>query len=141
MKGNQQQSVCQGDQREIQVQTGLAYQVVAGGLLLLIVAMLAVLWVRERSARVAAQIESASLRQRHENVEAILRDLMVGQDHYAAQGIARGELPKRNCRLDGNEGELLLLDLQSARTLGLMSGDLILVEQSGTLPETSDGSP
>ena len=141
MTGNLQEPDPAGDGGQSPAQTSLAYQVTAGVVLLLIMALLAVLWVTERSARITAQVGEASMQQRRESIEAVLRDLMAGQGERPAIAIRRDELPARSCRLDGDERELLLLDARQGRRLGFAGGDLILIEREGPTPQTPGGAP
>ncbi len=53
------------------------YLVVVAGLLVLIIALLASLWLRERSQRLAAERELVEYRERVERLEATLRPLMI----------------------------------------------------------------
>jgi len=141
MTGNQQEPNAAGDGGQSPSQVSLAYQVTAGAVLLLIIALLAVLWVRERSARISAQIGRASIQQRQESIEAVLQNLISGQGERSATTLRRDELPTRTCRLDGNEREMFVLDARQGRRLGFAGGDLILIEQEAPASRTSGGTP
>jgi len=75
-------------------ETGTRYFLVVGVLLVLVVALLAALWVRERSARIAAESREAQLLQRCQSTEAVLTDLIrrgaIAPDSRPAQGVTEG---------------------------------------------------
>ncbi len=134
--GNHTQST-----RSSQNRTGANYLVTVGVLLVIIIALLAVLWVRERRARVAAEQTAATAQRELEGLKAVLgRTLMTRGRGGDIRPVQRDDLPYRKVDLDGRRRAMLELGASSGRRLGFRPGDLILIGEDPptTQPATDE---
>jgi hypothetical protein len=112
--------------------------VLIGGLMVLVIALLAVLWARERRRRVRAEGALADARLQLE----VLRQT-GGAGGWArpepGPTLRRDRLPAEAAELNGRPVTLLRLDADLARRLGLRPGDLLAVSPP-TRPATRPAS-
>lgn len=123
------------------------YLVVVGGLLVVICAALAVLWVRERGARVAAESLAATLQaqlQREQFSGALGKGMLppgmlgaMGQGSVAP--VRREMLSARTVECAGRRRQMLLLPAETGKRLGFEVGDLILITEPPA-PATRPGA-
>ena len=116
------------------------YLVIVGGLLLLIIVALAVLWMNERNGRIAAQRELARLRAAQSGA---LGSLMNDPGWRiappgGARAVNREDLPRKAVTLDGRKTSALQISAGAGARFGFQEGDVILVAeeppQSTTAP-------
>jgi len=105
------------------------YLAVVGALLLIILAVLASLWVRESRRRRAAERELARLRSRSDRLHSALGEALAAQFHQQG-ALRREELPAETVVLDGKPAVALRLGAAAAERLGFRPGDVILVAQT-----------
>ena len=123
---------------------GEKYLVTVGTLLVIIIAFLAVLWLRERAARVAADGRLAAMQQRLGQLEGAVGDLVVRASGTQFEPIRREDLPAWQVNLDGRERTVLQIGVSAGRRLGFRPGDLITVAEHrpGTQPRPATaGAP
>ena len=119
------------------------YLVVVGGLLLLIVVALAVLWVNERNGRIVAQIELTRLRVQQ---SGSLGSLMSESGWRiappgGARAVNRGDLPRKAVILDGRETAALQISAAAGTRFGFQEGDVILVAEEPPQSTTAPALP
>ena len=131
---------------------GSRYLLLVGGLLVLIIALLAVLWVRERQQRVAAQRDLQQARAALQRIggqdragslgEALLKGKLLARragGQSGMQPVDRANLPAEQARLDGQPVTVLRLGAAGGQRLGLAPGDVIVVSEAP--PEAEPGAP
>lgn len=114
-----------GTERRATGGTGGGYLAVVGGLLLVIVVALAVLWLRERSRRIAAEADAAWLSRRMEGQR------MLGQIAGLGGGETGPAIRRRDYRIEaasiqGRDRPVFVLSPQAADRLGLAPGDVLI---------------
>ncbi len=109
-----------------------------GGLLLLIVVALSVLWIRERTAGLAQRRQVAELveKLRVQQDTMALQTMLREQDDTPA--VSRGDLPLRYAQFDGRQVSVLTLSAQAGRRIGFEPGDVIVVAEE--LPDEGDSA-
>lgn len=123
------------------------YLLVVGGLLVVICAALAVLWVRERSARVAAETLAAGLQAQlqRDQLGGALREGMLPPGMLGAMGrgsvapLRREMLSARTVECSGRRRQMLLVPAETGKQLGFEIGDLILISEPPA-PATRPGA-
>jgi len=99
---------------------------VVGGLLVLIIACLAVLWFSESRRRSAVERDLDALKRRSAGMEAMLtRTMLAGPAEPLA--VVREQLPARTVELDGKATTALMLGAQAGERMGFSPGDVIVV--------------
>ncbi len=111
-----------------------------GGLLLLIVVALSVLWMRERAAGVDAQQRLAEA-QKMVNAQKEQMALQALMQQELVPAVSRGDLPVPYGQLDGRQVPIMALSAQTGQRLGLLPGDVIVVaEELPNAGDSGDGS-
>ncbi len=121
---------------------GGGYLAVVGGLLLVILVALAVLWLRERSRRIAAEADAAWLSRRMQGQQ------MLGQIAGLAGGSSAPAIGRRDYRIetvsvDGRDRAVFVLDPSAAERLGLAPGDVLIAPadmDANVSPPRCDGN-
>ncbi len=104
-----------------------------GGLLVLIIALLAFLWMRERSRRFEAEIRLAELSQKmsqsmsQDPVAEFLRKMSIRKIPAQVQGVRREDLPAKRVDLDGRSRRLFRVSAAAGERMGFLPGDVIEV--------------
>jgi hypothetical protein len=108
------------------------YLAMVGGLLVLIIAMLAVLWVRERGRRVDAEAQVMELRRESQKLNLML-SLMTrsGAAEPSVQPFQRQDQVPVAVTLDGARRDAYRLPAAAAERFGFREGDVILVVGAG----------
>jgi hypothetical protein len=100
-------------------------------MLILIIVLLGFLWMRERSARVAAQAEINRLRNASpfQALGGKLPGMLLPPQVTggAGVGVERGDLPQDRGVLDGRQVTVLRLGASGGKRLGFEPGDVIVV--------------
>ena len=100
------------------------FLLLVGGLLVVILALLAGLWVSMRRRALRAERELARLQQRQRRLEAILLGLT---SQPPPRPVRRERLSARAVKVNGRSVRALELPALAARKLGFRPGDVILV--------------
>lgn len=113
------------------VPTPLNFSVIVSGLFVVIIALLAVLWMRERAAGAKAQKDLAGMKQMCKDMalrEMTMRMMMEGS---AGRPFTRADLvATRDVRLDGKNRQALHITAEAGRRLGFRAGDVIVVSEA-----------
>jgi len=117
--------------------TSSGYLLVVGTLLVVIIALLAILWARERSGRMAAESTAAGWKYGYECLRGSLEQMLADQQAVETP-IDRQSLPAEQVTLNGQPAVALRIDGESGRAMGLAPGDVLIV---ATMPATQPGSP
>jgi len=136
-----------GEKNAAAGQTDVKQFIVIAGLLVLIIAMLAVLWVRERGARIGAENEAARQSQR---VKAIQRALMglaspaesgpaETTDGGEVRPVQRDDLPVEHVEFMGRKTPVLHISPAAGQRFGFLPGDVIVVAQPPASQPARDG--
>ena len=104
--------------------------IAVGGLLVLTIALLAGLWIRERKRAQRAEQKVVTLTQQNSKMSLLMWQKM--QQPVARTTVPRDRLKTRQVTLDGREVAALLLPAGQAQRLGFRAGDVVLVEQMPT---------
>ncbi len=109
-----------------------------GGLLVLIIALLSFLWMRERSRRFEAEIQLAELSQSmsHDPVAQFMRKMSIRKMPAQVQGVRREDLPIRIVDLDERSRRLFRVSAAAGERMGFLPGDVI--EVAGPADADSD---
>lgn len=111
--------------REAETRSAQRQFLLIGGLLVVMIAMLAFLWTRERRMRKQVEGELARTTIRQEALNQTLGNLLMRQ--VSGQAVRREDLPARRAQLDGEPVTLLQLSTAAGERLGFAPGDLIRV--------------
>jgi len=116
------------------------YLALVGGLMALIIAMLAILWMRERGRRVGAELRCQRLQIQYQQLRAALSQLAMGQlstpsSQPAVTPFQRQDQVPIRVVLDGRPRDAYVLSAEGARRFGFHGGDVILVGED-TSPTT-----
>ncbi len=117
------------------------FTIIAGSLLLVIIALLAGLWLRMRTRAMWAERDAAALRSQlklatgagvrfsggPEALDAMLRK--VAAKGIRRQKVQRESLKTKQVNLDGRDVKAFRLPADAAETLGFMPGDVIIVDR------------
>ena len=115
--------------------------IAVGGLLLLIIALLAGLWIKQRKRAQRAEQTVVTLTRQNSGMAILTRQQM--QDRASRMAIHREDLQTRQVILDGRKLTALRLPAGEAQRLGLRPGDVVLVDQAptpATAPATRPGA-
>ncbi len=113
-----------------------------GGLLVVIIALLSFLWMRERSRRFEAEIRLAELSQKtsQDPVAELLRKMAIRKTLAPDHGIRRDDMPVQRVKLDGRSRRLFRVSAAAGEQMGFLPGDVIEVagpaDTSGDAPAT-----
>ena len=86
------------------------YLIIAGVLLVVIIASLSVLWVRERRARFEAQCRAAELKLDNDRLQDVMGKILIGNSASAVRPIRREDLPARTINIAGTARRLLQME-------------------------------
>ncbi len=137
---------------------------VIGGLLVLIIALLATLWVRERRSRVSAEATVVQLRQQLQAIQQLSGLRTLGQGDEALQEalrqrmeggeleplapgteppalpapVQREDLPSETAEFQGRVRTVFRISEAAGRRIGFAPGDVVVVQES---PATAPGEP
>ena len=122
-----------------------------GGLLVLAITLLAVLWARERRARIRAQTDAAGLRHRLRTMQtldklAIWRPELPSTSPSDEGGganvsssapglvrpVQRDDLPIETVEIDGRRTKVLRIGAAAGTRVGFRPGDLVVVAEGGS---------
>ena len=114
----------------------LNFSLIVSGLFVVIIALLAILCMRERTSRVRAQNDLATMARRHKE-QGKQQALQQALSRMLAAGSGRGVQPfgradliaSRDVRLDGKSRQALYVTAEAGRRLGFRAGDLIIVSK------------
>ena len=121
------------------------YLVTVGGLLLLIIGVLAALWMRERNRRVAAERDVSQLLEQSDRDRKMMAQMMMGSIGRQIGPEAEGRAFQRqdhkpvSVTLDGAKRQAYILPASGARRFGFQAGDVIVVEEDS--PATTSSAP
>lgn len=120
-----------------QVRTPINFSLIVTGLFLVIIALLAFLWMRERAARFKAQADLAQMEQQYRQVgkQRVLQDtlnrMLATKSGRGVEPFARADLvATRDVRLDGENRQVLEIRAEAGRRLGFGAGDVIVVSKA-----------
>ncbi len=113
------------------------YLALVGGLLVLIVALLAVLWIRERTNRISAQEQVVSLLRDRKGMQAGMQQMMLAQKFMAVQPVNREDMITERGVLNGKTVTLVRISAAAGERFGFLPGDVVLVAPTGRTPPTS----
>lgn len=107
------------------------------GLFVVIIALLAFLWMRERAAGAKAQKDLAGMRQqcvqmgKQLALQEGINNMLAAQRAGRVQPFARADLvATREVRLDGKNRQALHITAEAGRRLGFRAGDVIVVSEA-----------
>lgn len=123
-------------QREPQPRADSRQLVIVGGLMLLIIGLLAFLWTRERSRRVTAQRQLAVLHQRHDALNTTLANVLVGRAEDSSRKVRREDLPQEQALLNGKKATVMRISATAGERMGFRPGDIIIVSPRPAQPAT-----
>jgi hypothetical protein len=105
-----------------------------GGLLLLILVALAVLWIRERSAgqRYRSKLAEKEAELDQQRAEFAMQAFLQENQSPVIQ---RSNLPAQYRQLDGAQVTVLTLSAETGQQLGFMPGDVIIVAEPLGAPD------
>ena len=103
------------------------YFAFVGGLLVLIIGLLAVLWMRERTARIACRQELATHVCPSESLDQLLRRAMQERQGPPMAIQPEDYLPPQTIRLNGRPTTALRISVSAGLRLGLRAGHVIIV--------------
>jgi hypothetical protein len=127
-----------------QDQSNTWFFVVAAGMMVVIMGLLAGLWLRERQRAVRAQRELKLVRSQKgaAALGPILQQAL--RDGSLLAQVVRADLDTQQVDLDGRSVMALKLPAETAQDMGFVPGDVILVQQSAPTAATApaaDASP
>jgi len=111
------------------------FLVAVGGLLLVVIVLLAGLWLRMRRRAERAESQIAELARQRSQIGAAVQQVMA--EHAAGLAVEREALEPRRVTLDGRQVTALRLPAGEGERLGFQPGDVILVESA---PATAPAS-
>lgn len=109
------------------------YLLVVGILLVLILASMGILWMRQRQQTRQWRQRAAELRQKLDERTMMLQQLAEFESQ-AVEAVQRADLPARDATVDGESRTVLLLSARRGEKLGLRPGDLVQV--TAPVPDT-----
>lgn len=129
--------------RPTAAQADIKYLAFVGGLLVLIVAALASLWLMERARRVNAENQLDHANRKAEGLQAVFGQMLTERSQAAiGEAIQRSDLAPKTGSLDGLPVSVFEISASAGRRIGFLPGDVIRVspERPATSPSTrSDG--
>jgi len=119
----------QGDEGGRASSTDARYFALVGGLLVVIVAALAWLWLAERARRVDAEEALAEVRERRAlSLAEVMR--IGGAAPPAGEAVRREDLSPRQVTVDGRLREVFFISASGGRRMGFRGGDVIIVAET-----------
>lgn len=113
------------------------YFLVVGLLLVMIIASLAVLWVRERKRRLAAEAGVARLTGQKRQMQSVLEQFVGREGALGGPAVRRTDLPSRVGLLDGQRRAIFTISVAAGERVGFEPGDVIVVAgRPATSPAT-----
>ncbi len=103
------------------------YAAIIAGLLLLIIAVLGQLWLVERNRRADAENQLGEMILKERVMEAAGAVAATDAAGQKTAALDRASLPTATVKWNGQDKTVLLLDDQTARTIGLEAGDAVMV--------------
>ncbi len=116
------------------------YLIIAGVLLVVIIASLSVLWVKERRARFEAQCRAAELKLDNDRLQDVMGKILIGNSAGAVRPIRREDLPARTINIAGTARRLLQISPEAGGRFGFAPGDLIEVSPESPPPAAQTAS-
>ena len=120
-----------------QVQSPFNLSLIVSGLFVVIIALLAFLWMRERSAGAKAQKDLVGMRRLCEQmndrltVQKALHSMLAAESTGRVKPFGRTDLVEtREVRLDDKKLQILEITAAAGRRLGFGPGDVIVVSKS-----------
>ncbi len=113
------------------------YLAIVGGLLIIIIGVLATLWLRERSRAAGLENEVYRLRRRGEQMQ-LAGQVFLSQYAGKVDPLSRNEWHLEKRRFEGKLHDVFVLKASAADRLGLAPGD-VAVGASPTEPTTQRG--
>lgn len=108
---------------------GTRYLGAVGLLLVLIIALISVLWVRERRGRGAAERDRDAALEKYDELERAVGAVISVALKTQVHSVRREELPTRQAKFENRRRSVLELPPGMGRKLGFAPGDLILVTE------------
>lgn len=122
-------------------QADTKYLIIVGGLLMVIIATMCLLWMRERGKRMEAESKLAEINSRDAKVQSVLSQLMGGEPGESmrpavasARPVERGDLRPVAGTLNGEAVQVFEVSASAGERIGFRPGDVVRV---ATLPATS----
>ena len=103
------------------------YFAFVGGLLVLIIGLLAVLWTRERTARIAYRRQLTTHVCQPESLEQLFQRAMQERQGPSRAIQPEDHLPPKAISLNGRQTTALRITAAAGQRLGLRAGDVIIV--------------
>ncbi len=120
--------------------------IIIGALLVVIIATLATLWMRERGRCRDLVYENAKLAEAIDKSKAaaglqmMMAKALAGEGQGGAKTVDRELLSRQTLTVDGRQREALMLPAAVAKRLGFEAGDLIIVG-TGSTTQGTGGAP
>jgi hypothetical protein len=108
-------------------QSDRAFYLLVTGLLIIIIALLAFLWLRERRAGGDLQQQMAEMELAFKQQRQALGQMLVAE---ARSQIDRDMLAARTLELDGQPRQALMISAKAAERIGLRPGDVLIVGEA-----------
>ncbi|MFP4053566.1 MAG: hypothetical protein ACLFV7_06865 [Phycisphaerae bacterium] len=118
------------------------YLAIVGGLLIVIVGVLATLWLRERSRAAVLENEVSRLRRQTEQMK-LAGQVFMSQYAGKVDPLGRNEWYLEKRKIDGQLREVFVLKASAGQRLGLAPGDVAVVAspaEATTRPAGSDAN-
>ena len=131
------------DTGHMQTSQDSRYLLLVGGMLVLIIVLLGVLWMRERNARIAAEDRLARLRiqQQPGQMGQALQQMILRRQMEVVGAIRREDLPRERGVLDGRPVTVIHLGASGGRRLGFEPGDVVAISSEPASAPSSEPSP
>ena len=114
------------------------YFMAVGVLMVIIIMLLAVIWMKERTARIQAQREAL---RSYRSMEGDIAEITGRIARASAEPLHRDDLPVRDVMLDGAPRKLLLVGPAAGQRMGLQSGDMVLIVEEDPSTRPSQTRP
>lgn len=119
-------------------QSGAKSLMTVGILLVVIIALLAVLWARERAARITAHRDATAATAKYTRMQSALGEMLTKRLDGQIQPVQREDLPARQVDLNGRKRTLLDISAAAGQRMGFRPGDLVLVAAEVTTTQAAD---
>jgi hypothetical protein len=106
------------------------YLALVAGLLIIIIAVLAALWQRERAGGLSARRELAELRSELQRTQ-LAQKIMLSQHAGSVRPLERHEWTLGEVTLDGEVRKAFFIEPDAGRRFGLAGGDIAIVRPVG----------
>ena len=101
------------------------YLAVVGGLLIIIIGVLATLWLRERARRTSAENLTARLRVENKLAGQVFLSQHIGR----VEPLGRSDWTLRQGTFDGRSRQVFVVEAKAGRRIGLRPGDVAVVAE------------